>query len=215
MNLSGMVLVFLLWVPGVGLAQTYDELSAKLGAASGKVEIHRLKAQVANAAIQRLETEKLSAAAAKKLRGEAFSLCSDVQLGAMDLWFGDSVVTWSRLLLLDGDWRGTRSILLDQAELLQNIERNLAAGKLPVSAISPVAGCRYFLGETYRIEYEKTGELETATEALKHFYNVYIKYGDSPWGAAAQGKAETAKAFVESQGKQVRIDLGNHRAAWV
>ncbi len=216
MNLRMLILLLLLLVAGnIGFAQTYEELSDELKAATENPAIHRLKTQLAKRCVERLETETLSATAAKKLKAEAFSLCSDVQLGAMDLWFGDSVVVWSRLLLLDGDWRGARFILLDQAEVLQNIERNLAAGKLPVSAISSVAGCRYFLGETYRIEYEKTGELEPAIEALKHYYNVYIKYGDSPWGAAAQGKAEAAKTFVESQGKQVRIDLGNHRAAFV
>lgn len=215
MNLRMLILLFLL-VPGqAGVAQTYEELSEELKAAAGKPAVHRLKSQLADAGVQRLESEKLPAGAAKKLRAEVVALCSDVQLGAMDLWFGDSVVTWSRLLLLDGDWRGARAILLDQAELLQNIERNLAEGKLPVSAISPVAGCRYFLGETYRIEYGETGELEPAVEALKHFYNTYIKYGDSPWGAAAQERAEAARAFVESRGKRVRIDLGNHRAAFV
>ena len=215
MSLRIAIPVLLLWVSGIGLAQPYDNFSKELEAATEPPAIHRLKAQLAKACVERLETEKLSATAAKKLKAEAFSLCSDVQLGAMDLWFGESVVVWGRLQLLAGDWPEARAVLLGQAELLQNIERNLAAGKLPVSAISPVAGCRYFLGETYRIEYEKTGEPEPAIEALKHFYNVYIKYGDSPWGAAAQGKAEAAKAFVESLGKQVRIDLGNHRAAFV
>jgi len=210
-----MLPLFLLWVSGIGFAQSYNELAGKLGSANGKVEIHRLKAQVAEAAIQRLETQKLAASARKKLKAEVVAYCSDVQLGLMDVWYGSSVVTWSRLLLLDGDWRGARSMLWDQAEVLQNIEHNLAAAKLPVSALSPVAGCRYFLGETYRIEYEETGELEPATEALRHFYNVYVKYGDSPWGGLAGEKAEEAKAFVESLGKQVRVDLGKHRATFV
>lgn len=215
MNLRSLIPLFLLVLLNIGFTQTYEELSDAMKGATGKANLHRLKSRLAHAGVQRLESEKMSAKVRKKLRAEVFSLCSDVQLGAMDLWFGDSVVVWSRLQLLDGDWVEARAVLLGQAEVLQNIEGNLAAGKLPVSAISPVAGCRYFLGETYRIEYEKTGKFEPAIEALKHFYNAYIKYGDSPWGAAAQGKAEDAKAFVERQGKQVRIDLGNHRAAFV
>ena len=210
-----MLLLFLLWVmSSKGFAQSYDELTGRLNTATNAVEIHRLKAQVAAEAVQRLEKEVLSVSEKKKLRAEVVADCSDVQLGAMDVWYGSSVVTWCRLLLLDNDWRGARSLLWDQAEILQNIEHNLAVAKLPVSAISPVAGCRYFLGETYRIEYEKTGKLEPATEALRHFYNVYVKYGDSPWGGLAGKKAEAAKGFVESLGKRVRIDLGKHRATF-
>jgi len=110
----------------------------------------RAKAERAAECVAQLETEKLSATAKKKLKAEALSLCSEVQLGAMDLWFGDSVVTWCRLLLLDGEWQEARDVLLGQVEILKNIEASLAEQKLPVSAISPVAGCRYLLGENRR-----------------------------------------------------------------
>lgn len=196
---------------GATFAQTYDELATELKGATDKADIHRLKAQVANAAIARLETEAPSKTAAKKLRAEIVAYCADVQLGTMDVWYGDSVVTWARLKLLDNDWREARSILWSQAEVLQNIENNLAANNIPVSSISPLAGCRYFLGETYRLEYESSGEWGSAVEALKHFYNVYIKYGDSPWGEPARKKADAAKAVVEGKGKRVRIELGGHR----
>ncbi|VGO21787.1 hypothetical protein SCARR_03864 [Pontiella sulfatireligans] len=186
-----------------------------LESASETAAVNRLKAQVANAAVDRLETESLSKTEQQKLKAEALAYCSDVQLGAMDLWFGDSVVTWGRLLLLDGKWVEARSMLLEQAEVLQNIEKNLTANGVPVSAISPLAGCRYHLGETYRIEFEESNELAPAVEALKHFYNVYIKYGDSPWGGVAQEKAAAAQVFIESRGKQVRIELGPHRDAFV
>lgn len=196
-------------------AQTYDELSLQLGAVTNKSELHRLKSQIAGAAIQRLETETLSKTAEKKLRQEIQAHCADVQLGAMDLWYGSSVVTWGRLLLQEGHWKEARSMLWDQAEVLQNIEKNLTANKIPVSSISPVAGCRYVLGETYRLEYEEFQTLEPVAEALKHFYNVYIKYGDSPWGESAQEKAEEMKRILEGRGKQVRIELGPHRDAFV
>ncbi len=204
-----------LLVGGVCCAQTYDELSAELKAATDRAAIHRLKARVAAAAVGRLETEPLAASQKEALRAEVLAHCADVQLGAMDLWFGDSVVTWGRLLLLDGDWKGARSLLWGQAEVLQNIEKNLAANRLPVSAISPVAGCRYGLGETYRLEYEQTQRPEAAVAALKQFYNVYIKYGDGPWGPLAQEKAEQAKALVEGRGMRVRIELGEHRQTFV
>jgi hypothetical protein len=70
-----------------------------------------------------------------------------------------------------------------------------------------MAGYRYFLGETYRMEYEKSKEIKPAIKAMTHFYNVYFKYGDSEWGSRALIKAEAAKAFVESKGKRVELDL--------
>ncbi|MEE9369689.1 MAG: tetratricopeptide repeat protein [Pontiella sp.] len=210
-----LVILTLVLNTSAAFAQSYDELSNQLNAAKDKAEIHRLKSQLASAGMQRLESEDLSKAEQKKLKAESRSLCSDVQLGAMDIWFGDSVVIWARLHLLDGNWHEARSLLLGQAEVLENIEKNLAANQIPVSSISPLAGCRYFLGETYRIEYEENDQLEPAAEALKHYYNVYIKYGNSPWGERAKQKADGAKVFIESLGKQVRIELGSHRTAFV
>jgi tetratricopeptide (TPR) repeat protein len=209
------MLMMFLMTGYTGIAKSYDELTGELSTTAAIPELHRLKAQVADAAIQRLETKELSKAAAKKLKEEIQAYCADVQLGAMDLWYGNSVVTWARLMVLDGKWKEARSMLWDQAEVLQNIEKNLTANHIPVSSISPVAGCRYLLGETYRMEYEEFQTLEPAAEALKQFYNVYIKYGDSPWGERAGEQAEAAQAFLESNGKQVRIDLGPHRDAFI
>lgn len=205
----------LLLLGNIGFAQSYDELAEELSSATAKEDIHRLKAQLAGAAIQRLETETLSKTAEKKLRLELQAHCADVQLGAMDLWYGNSVVTWGRLMLQEGRWKEARAMLWDQAEVLQNIEKNLKANRIPSSSISPVAGCRYALGETYRLEYEALQTPEPAVEALKHFYNVYIKYGDGPWGEPARKKAEAAQAFLETHGKQVRIELGEHRDAFI
>ncbi|MDF7823222.1 CDC27 family protein [Pontiellaceae bacterium B12227] len=196
-------------------ALTYEELTEALKTTSDNNTLHRLRAQTAEAGIQRLENEDLSATARKKLKAEIHAHCADVQLGTMDLWYGSSVVSWGRLMLLEGKWKEVRSALLDQAEVLQNIEKNLAANTIPVSSISPVAGCRYMLGETYRLEYEEFQTLEPAAQALKHFYNVYIKYGDSPWGEKAQEKAEAAQCFLENNGRQVRIELGPHKEAFV
>lgn len=196
-------------------AASYDELQEQLKSATEEPEVHRLKSQIAGAALQCLEHGAASKTEEKKLRAQVQAYCADVQLGSMDVWYGESVVSWGRLLLLDGKWRESRELLLEQAEVLQNIEKNLKANNLPVSSISPVAGCRYVLGETYRIEFEEFQTLEPAVEALKHYYNVYIKYGDSPWGEKAQVKAEAMQEILEAGGKQVRIDLGPHKKTFV
>lgn len=196
-------------------AESYDAYAARLQTERNKAEIHQIKAQMADALMGQLEHESLSKAAQKKKRAELLSLCSDVQLGAMDIWYGQSVVTWARLFLHEGDWPEARSVLIGQAEVLQNIEKNLIANKIPVSSISPLAGCRYYLGETYRLEYLKSNELEPAIEAFKHFYNVYIKYGDSDYGPLAEEKVENIRAFIEAKEKKIRIDLTKHRHAFL
>ncbi|MEI6892747.1 MAG: tetratricopeptide repeat protein [Pontiella sp.] len=211
MNFSRYISIAIICACSHAAYGTYREFSEELKTTSDPERVHRLKAQIAAAAVQRLETEKLSKTEQKKLRAEIRSYCADVQLGAMDLWYGKAVVTWGRLMLLDGPWQDARAVMLDQAEVLQNIEKNLTAHKIPISSISPVAGARYLLGETYRLEYETLQTLDPAVKALKHFYNVYIKYGDSPWGESSREKAEAAQAFIERQGRRVRIELGSHR----
>ena len=120
----------------VAATKSYDQLTAELKEVGDDPSIHRLKSQIADAAIQRLESENLSKTAQKKIRAEIRAHCADVQLGVMDLWYGDSVVTWGRLLLLDDRWKEARSVMMDQAEVLQNIEKNLTANKVPVSSIA-------------------------------------------------------------------------------
>jgi len=56
MNLRMLILLFLLVLGQTGVAQTYEELSQELKAATANPAIHRLKAQLADAGVQRLES---------------------------------------------------------------------------------------------------------------------------------------------------------------
>ena len=196
-------------------AESYERLTDQLKQATEPSEIHRLKSLVARSAVHRLESNQLSVEETDRLRSQIKAYCADLQLGSMDIWYGDAVVTWGRLLLLEEKWVEAREALMEQAEVLQNIEKNLAANDIAYSSISPLAGCRFVLGETYRLEYDTSRELEPAVEALKHYYNVYIKYVDSPWGEKARVHAEAMKLKLEQRGKKVRIDLGPHQNAFV
>ncbi len=135
----------------------------------------------------------------------ALKLTEEVQLGGLDLWFGQAVVTWSQLMILKEEWGEAQSVLEMQLELLKQLEESLEAQGQPVSLVSPLSGARYWLGVCYEHEDKKA-------EALTQFYNVYAKYGDSEWGPQAQEKAQALKEYFEEQGKTVKIDLGANLA---
>lgn len=135
----------------------------------------------------------------------AKKLCEEVQLGGLDLWFGQSVVTWSKVMQLKGDWDEITTVLETQLELLKQLETALEKQGQPVSLISPLAGARYLLGTCYEHADKKEA-------ALTQFYNVYAKYGDSEWGPKAQNQAQALITEFEGRGKTVKIDLGVNQA---
>lgn len=131
----------------------------------------------------------------------AKKLCEAVQLGGLDLWFGQAVITWSQIMILKEEWGEAQSVLETQMELLKGINDVLEKQGQPVSLISPLAGTRYLLGACY----EHAGKKKAA---LVQFYNVYVQYGDSEWGPQAQERAQALKNYFEGLGKTVKIDLG-------
>lgn len=129
----------------------------------------------------------------------AKKLCEEVQLGGLDLWFGEAVIIWADVMIRTNDWNEAQSILETQMETLHQISTSVP------SAVAPVAGARYLLGACY----EHAGK---KAEALTQFYNVYAKHGDSAWGPQAHERAQALIAEFEQQGRTVKIDLGTHRA---
>ena len=129
----------------------------------------------------------------------AKKLCEDVQLGGLDIWFGQTVVIWADIMIRKGEWSEAQSVLETQMETLKPI-----SDSVPPSA-APLAGARYLLGTCYE-------HADKKAEALTQIYNVYAKYGDSEWGPRAQEKAQALKQFFEGQGKTVQIDLGANRS---
>lgn len=148
---------------------------------------------------------RLAALLAETEPDRALKLAEEVQLGGLDLWFGNAVVTWSQVMIGKEEWDEAQSVLEMQLELLKQLEQSLEAQGQPVSLVSPLAGARYWLGICYEHENKKA-------EALTQLYNVYAKYGDSEWGPKAQEKAQALKDYFEGQGKTVKIDLGANLA---
>jgi tetratricopeptide (TPR) repeat protein len=132
-------------------------------------------------------------------------LCEQVQLGGLDLWFGQAVAIWAEGMLAQGEREEAQAVLETQLELLRQIEEALAEQGAPVSHLSPLADARFLLG----LCYEQAGR---PADALHQFYNVYVRYGDSPRGPTAKEKSQALIAAFEAQGKTVQIDLGAQRA---
>lgn len=135
---------------------------------------------------------------AEKDPERSIRLCEDVQLGGIDLWFGQAVVTWAEVKLGKGCKEDVQSVLETQLETLKNISEPLDA------SLAPFAGARYFLGLCYE-------QSDRPADALHQFYNVYAQYGDSPWGPKAQTRSQALIDQFKAEGKTVSIDLGGNR----
>ncbi len=141
---------------------------------------------------------KLAALLQEEDPERAKKLCEEVQLGGIDLWFGQTVVTWAHIMIRKEEWSEAQSVLETRLELL----RTLSETGDPSGA--PIAGARYLLGVCYEHENRNA-------EALTQFYNVYAKQGDSEWGPLAQEKVQALITGFETQGKTVKIDLGENK----
>lgn len=129
----------------------------------------------------------------------AKKLCEDVQLGGLDLWFGQAVVLWADIMIRQNEWGEAQSVLETQLETLKSISDAVNSSDVPI------AGARYFLGTCY----EHSGK---EAEALTQYFNVYAKYGDSEYGPQAQERAQALKTKLEAAGKTVKIDFGANKA---
>ncbi len=183
-------------------AFNYGELLEKRGNGGAAKAIYEKALKLTDS---RPVKTKLAALLVDDAPDRALKLSEEVQLGGLDLWFGQAVVIWSQLMIDKEDWGEARAVLEMQLELLKQLEDSLAAQGRSVSLISPLSGARYLLGVCYEHEGLKA-------EALHQFYNVTIQYGDSEWGPNAQERAQKLIAHFEGQGQTVKIDLGTNRA---
>lgn len=152
-----------------------------------------------------------------KALNKAAELCTKIQWGPLDIAFGNSIVTLARIERLRGQEDKAADVLKSNMDILKEIDKFMKEEGLPPKE-SPMAGARFMLGEIA----EKKGEaaandkakrdeaIAAYGKAIGEYYNVFAKYGDSEWGAEAGTRARKIKALLESWGKQVNIDLGEH-----
>jgi TolA-binding protein len=150
-----------------------------------------------------------------KLLDEANKVCETLQWGGLDLQFVDSIVIMANIALAKGDRAGAKKVLMSNMDIIKPIDETLKQMNLPMKD-SPMAGARSLLGRLLKEEADslagqqgKEGNAIAAySGALGEYYNVFVKYGDSPWGPTAGLVSKEIKDILETKyGKTVKIDL--------
>lgn len=158
--------------------------------------------------------EKKSGDERNKLLDEAIKLCETLQWGGLDLQFVDSIVIMANIELVRGNPEAARKVLMSHMDIIKPIDDTLKQLGLPMRE-SPMAGARSLLGRLLKEEADKhAGEnkvdeaIAAYSAALLEYYNVFVKYGDSPWGATAGLMSKEIKEILENKyDKVVKIDL--------
>lgn len=194
----------------VGAAAAYQRVEDIVESKEQKRSMMLSRAQaLVKAAEQKSGDEK------NKLLDDAKKVCEALQWGGLDLQFVDSIVIMANIELARGNPAGAKKTLMQYMDIIKPIDETIKAEGLPMRE-SPMAGARSLLGRLLKEEADglagqagKEGEaIASYSGALGEFYNVFIKYGDSPWGPTAGLEAKAIKEILETKyGKTVKIDL--------
>lgn len=159
--------------------------------------------------------EQKSGAEKDKLLNDAKAICDALQWGGLDLQFVDSIVVMANIELAKGNAAAAQKVLMQYMDIIKPIDEKMKEEGLPLRD-SPMAGARSLLGRLLKEEADglagqqgKEAEAIAAySAALKEYYNVFIKYGDSEWGPSAGLSAKEIKGVLETKfGKTVNVNL--------
>ena len=193
-----------------GAAASYQRVEEVVDSKEQKRSMMLSRAQaLVKAAEQKGGDEK------NKLLDDAKKVCETLQWGGLDLQFVDSIVIMANIELARGNPAGAKKTLMQYMDIIKPIDEMMKAEGMPMRE-SPMAGARSLLGRLLKEEADKLAgqpgkegdALAAYSGALGEYYNVFIKYGDSPWGPTAGLEAKAIKGILETKyGKTVKIDL--------
>jgi tetratricopeptide (TPR) repeat protein len=191
-----------------GAAQNFARVEAVLDDPAQK---RSMQVEAAQAFVKAAENDP---GRREELLKKAADLCEKIQWGGLDLAFVDSIVVLANIELARGKPDAAETVLMDYMDVIKPIDQTLEANNLPMKD-SPMAGTRSLLGRLRRERADRLANEGNDAEAVKaysgalsEYYNVFIKYGDSPWGPDAGVAAKEIKDILESRyGKTVKIDL--------
>lgn len=207
-------------------AYTYGQLLRGagdfLGAADNFARVERISD---NAGIKRnmqVEAAQMYVRAAEMNQGnrddnlkKAAELSEKVQWGGLDLAFVNSIIVLANIELARNKPEEARRVLSEYMNVIKPIDDSLADLGMTAKD-SPMAGARSLLGRLLREEGDRLAKqagkedeaIKAYSGALGEYYNVFLKYNESSWGADAGIASRDIKEILENKyGKTVKIEL--------
>ncbi|MFC1499336.1 tetratricopeptide repeat protein, partial [Verrucomicrobiota bacterium] len=165
-------------------------------------------------------------------------LLIDKLLWKEDLWFGKAIVMRAHIQEMKGNIKGARELIEEPSmwQKLQDIDGRLRHtsehGEQDLMKYSPMAECRYMLGEILYKEAKKqitsagdkkvildlligsivtdkkTKEEKRTNGALQHLLNVFIQYPSSAWAPKAGSRVEEIENILARDfGKRIKSNV--------
>ncbi len=211
----------------VNSAYKYAQMLLLLGKEEEAVKAYEnvLKADVAAHIKRQVMSEsaelmlKVAQLKGEKERGpllDKIGKLTDDILWVQDIWFGKAIVIKAHLMSIKGDISGAEKLIEDYKGALKEIDEILREQEL--EQLSPMAQCRYLLGEMMWKEAEKLLENKgekgaivdllagkkkpngkRAPGALQHFLNVFIGYPSTKWAPEAGEMAEKVEQILKDR----------------
>lgn len=174
----------------------------------------RLNMQVRRAQMLVEASKSLSGGEKDKLLDEALAICKEVQWAGLGLPFVESIILMAEVDLARGKPAQAQKTLQEYMDMIRPVDDMMKEMGLPLKD-SPMASARSLLGALYRTEADglaKQNKDEEAIaaygKALGEYYNVFMKYKDSPKGPTAGIISREISEILSSKyGKQVNIDF--------
>ena len=173
--------------------------------------------------------ERAEPADRKKIFTEVEKNLDEVMYGAAnDLWFGKAMAMQAHMRVMEGDNDGALFLVESSYDQLKGLDGALRWEQektgVPLLRYSPLAQCRYLLGDMMLKEAEKIFPPKTDEEkkkifsllvgskddsgkerpgAYKHFQNIFYQYPSSTWAPGSGEKAKRAKKMLEELGARI------------
>ena len=209
----------------INSAYKYAQMQLLLGKEEGAIAAYEnvLKAKVAKHIKRQVmsETAELMLKVVqqkpekeRKALFEKINKLTDDILWVQDIWFGKAIVIKAHMLALKGDLDGAAKLIEDYKGSLKQIDDILREQDL--ENLSPMAQCRYLLGEMMWKEAQKLDPAKDraaiidllagkkkasgkrAPGALQHFLNVFIGYPSTKWAPDAGEFAEKVEEKLKA-----------------
>jgi tetratricopeptide (TPR) repeat protein len=157
----------------------------------------------------------------KKLIEEVQKVCYEI-LWIQDLWFGRAIVLLAHIQVLEGNLDAAMQLVDEYTPQLRAIDQALREQSEEtgedLTRLSPMAQCRYMIGEIMHdravqlikeggdrelasqlLVGRRTANGQTASGALQHFVNVFLRYPNTSWAPHAGNRFREVEALLKRE----------------